>query len=350
VIDIETALLQQFFNIAQRQRIAKIPPDRTEYESGFGLPPFEDRGSGYHFAILSRHQPAALKVATHPFEVFGTHGWVTFSIKYSWETSMFAVQKCGGIVDPVTSAIVAKATSDISETAKEGGKSFLHAVLAPPGEALGGLFADKVNERRHANLIKIAARAQERLKAAGATPKQVPLSIIHPALEAASLEEDPDLQGMWATLLASAADPTNERAEAIRSYLSVLRDLTPNEVKFLNAWYETFVGNTPGVTEFSRAYITDRRFILAELLPIYTDSVVVTYQGVGSSHIEVTVENLSAMLAVLVRHSLVAKLVDDESIARIEPFASSVSDPTTYTLTDFGAMFIAACRGSITVA
>jgi hypothetical protein len=58
VIDIETALLQQFLNIAQRQRIAKIPPDRTKYEARFGLPPFEDRGSGYHFAILSRHQPA----------------------------------------------------------------------------------------------------------------------------------------------------------------------------------------------------------------------------------------------------------------------------------------------------
>jgi hypothetical protein len=70
VIDIETALLQQFLNIAQRKRIAKIPPDRTKYESGFGLPPFEDRGSGSHFEILSRHQPAALKVATHPLKSF----------------------------------------------------------------------------------------------------------------------------------------------------------------------------------------------------------------------------------------------------------------------------------------
>jgi hypothetical protein len=66
VVDVETALLQQFLNIAQRKRIAKIPPDRTKYEAGFGLPPFEDRGSGYHFAILSRHPPAASKVATHP--------------------------------------------------------------------------------------------------------------------------------------------------------------------------------------------------------------------------------------------------------------------------------------------
>jgi hypothetical protein len=66
VIDIEATLLQQLLNIAQRQRIAKIPPDRTEYEAGFGLPPFEDRGSGYHSPILSRHQAAVLKVATHP--------------------------------------------------------------------------------------------------------------------------------------------------------------------------------------------------------------------------------------------------------------------------------------------
>ncbi len=60
VIDIETALLQQLLNIAQRERIAKVPPDRTKYDPGFGLPPFEDRGSGYHLAILSHHQ------ASHP--------------------------------------------------------------------------------------------------------------------------------------------------------------------------------------------------------------------------------------------------------------------------------------------
>jgi hypothetical protein len=34
--------------------------------SVFGLPPFEDRRSGYPFAIVSRQQPATPKVATHP--------------------------------------------------------------------------------------------------------------------------------------------------------------------------------------------------------------------------------------------------------------------------------------------
>src|SRR6516225_1328753 len=41
VVDVETTLLQQLVNIAQRQRIAKIPPDRTKDDAGFGLPPFE---------------------------------------------------------------------------------------------------------------------------------------------------------------------------------------------------------------------------------------------------------------------------------------------------------------------
>src|SRR5664279_921367 len=63
-------LFQQLLNIAQRKRRAKLPPGRTEYEAGCSLRPFEDCGSGYYFAILPRHQPATLKVATHPSQGF----------------------------------------------------------------------------------------------------------------------------------------------------------------------------------------------------------------------------------------------------------------------------------------
>jgi hypothetical protein len=71
----ETAFLEQLFHIAQRKRVAKIPPDGTKDEAGFGLPPLEDRGWGYHFAIVSRHQPATLNVATHPVPAVQTSGF-----------------------------------------------------------------------------------------------------------------------------------------------------------------------------------------------------------------------------------------------------------------------------------
>jgi len=76
VINIETALLQQLLNIVQRERIAKIPPDHIKDDAGFGLSPFEDRRAGYHFAIVSRHEPTTPKVATHPFNWFATSVYI----------------------------------------------------------------------------------------------------------------------------------------------------------------------------------------------------------------------------------------------------------------------------------
>jgi hypothetical protein len=55
----QAAFLQQLLNIPQRQRISKIPADRTENELRFCLPPLEDRRSRSHFTILSRSQPGA---------------------------------------------------------------------------------------------------------------------------------------------------------------------------------------------------------------------------------------------------------------------------------------------------
>jgi hypothetical protein len=51
-----------------KQEVEALLAADTEADS-FLLPPFEDRGSGSHFAILSRRQPATLKVATHPYSM-----------------------------------------------------------------------------------------------------------------------------------------------------------------------------------------------------------------------------------------------------------------------------------------
>lgn len=60
------------------------------------------------------------------------------------------------------------------------------------------------------------------------------MSIIHPALEAASLEEDFDLQEVWAHLLANAADPRAAAPRVIPAYAAILGELTSPDFKFLN--------------------------------------------------------------------------------------------------------------------
>ncbi len=71
MIGFQAAFLQQLLNIPQRQRISKIPADRTENERRFRLPPLEHRRSRSHFTILSPCQPGPAEVATQP--VFRLH-------------------------------------------------------------------------------------------------------------------------------------------------------------------------------------------------------------------------------------------------------------------------------------
>lgn len=136
-------------------------------------------------------------------------------------------------MEPLTTVVAKAATKETADSLKKESDGFLKAVYGEPAKAFGGLIADKINKRQHANLIKITVEAKRDLAQAGLTPKEVPLSIIHPALEAASLEEDPDLQAIWAALLANAADP-RQASKVIPAFVPILKEMTPAAVKFLD--------------------------------------------------------------------------------------------------------------------
>ena len=75
---------------------------------------------------------------------------------------------------------------------------------------------------------------------AGFTPQAVPIKLLFPLLDGASLEEDEDLHTMWSRLLASAASPEN--TNRVRpAYIAVLRQLAPDELAILNwIWSDCF--------------------------------------------------------------------------------------------------------------
>src|SRR5258708_32946363 len=106
-------------------------------------------------------------------------------------------------MEPVTTAAITAVTKESAQALEKEARGFIGTILGEPAKALGGLLGDKVNKRRHGNLIKIVVQAKRKLAEAGVSPKEVPLKIIHPLLEAASLEEDETMQAMWANLLAN---------------------------------------------------------------------------------------------------------------------------------------------------
>jgi hypothetical protein len=172
-------------------------------------------------------------------------------------------------MEPITTGIVKAGAKEVTSELKKESDGFLKAIYGEPAKALGGLFADKINKRRHHNLITITAEAKRKLKDAGVSPKEVPLSIIHPALEAASLEEHPDLQQTWANLLGNAADPRQSKLTS-PSFPIMLRELRSKDVRFLSRLYEIILGQ---IAEFGKVAIIrsvqDCHYSEYELLGMY---------------------------------------------------------------------------------
>src|SRR5450759_4273936 len=72
VIRLQTAFGEQLFDIAERERVPKIPAHGTKNQLRRRLPPLEDCRSGYVLHNLFRLPATPAKVATHPAKELGT--------------------------------------------------------------------------------------------------------------------------------------------------------------------------------------------------------------------------------------------------------------------------------------
>ena len=66
VVRLQAAFAEQFFDIAERERVPQVPAHGAKNQLGFGLSPLEDRRRIVFFMISSGYQPPSAKVATQP--------------------------------------------------------------------------------------------------------------------------------------------------------------------------------------------------------------------------------------------------------------------------------------------
>jgi hypothetical protein len=99
---------------------------------------------------------------------------------------------------------------------------------------LSQMLGERVGYWRLKQSIRLAKKAKKMLDEEGLTPQQVPLRTAVPLLEAGSLEEDDDLVGRWASLLANASGGTTEVPP---SFANVLREIEPAAAQLLDAIY-----------------------------------------------------------------------------------------------------------------
>ena len=135
-----------------------------------------------------------------------------------------------------------KAAQEIAKTTGQGlgivqkTGAFVSRFIGGPLEQGFGIIEDKLKYLRWERQIRLMDRASVFMEERGSqvTFRPVPLKVAIPIFEAASLEEDDDLQDLWAWLLVNAAD-ANSGIQVKRGLVSILQDFSQMEARLLQA-------------------------------------------------------------------------------------------------------------------
>jgi hypothetical protein len=125
----------------------------------------------------------------------------------------------------------------------------IKAMLGPATAEIAERFQDDVRRYRYGRQLECLKKAEKMAKDAGFTPKAVPIKLLFPLLEGASLEENEDLHTMWAALLANSSSP--EKVEKVRpGFVAILKQMAPDEASLLKILADL----TDGHGSFLRAF------------------------------------------------------------------------------------------------
>ena len=130
-----------------------------------------------------------------------------------------------------------KAEIDISSQTIDKGvdvaKGFLQKLIGPSLEEAGLLLKESVALWRFKNQVSILEKANEICKRRGITPKPISLKLLCPLMDAASLEDEPDMQSKWAALLSNMVDSEKNIQNHVFPY--ILGQLSLPEFALLDA-------------------------------------------------------------------------------------------------------------------
>ena len=105
-------------------------------------------------------------------------------------------------------------------------------VAGPAAEEIGLTLQDSIKVYRAKRQYRLFEKMRDFVKEAGYEPRHIPLKVLLPSMDYASVEEDEDLHTAWATLLANAADPDVESVSP--AFPEVLRQMSPFEARLLS--------------------------------------------------------------------------------------------------------------------
>jgi hypothetical protein len=130
-----------------------------------------------------------------------------------------------------------EAKIDISSATIDKGidvaKEFLQKLIGPSLEEAGLLLKESIALWRFKNQVNILEKANEICQRKGIRPSPISLKLLCPLMDAASLEDDPEMQSKWAALLSNMVDSEKNIQNHVFPY--ILGQLSLPEFALLDA-------------------------------------------------------------------------------------------------------------------
>jgi hypothetical protein len=218
--------------------------------------------------------------------------------------------------DPVQSTV-----KGIIEAIYKPIEGIVKTLAGPAAEEIGLSFRDSVQVWRLKRQVRLFERVQIICDDAGIKPQSVKLSLLFDVVERATLEEDDELQNLWANLLANAADPGGQ-VRVRTTFPDLLRHISKEEAIYLNEMFE--------INEMATAY-TGRAF-----LPQTDEEMEVSLPPKRLD--EVSYDNLKRL----------GLIVENDETVPIVPLGIGVNQfrfltTERYSLSSLGVAFVTAC-------
>jgi len=119
----------------------------------------------------------------------------------------------------------------LAEKSIDALKGFLNKVIGPSAEELGLMMQDELRIRRLKNQVKNLTRVKEIVEAGNISVKHINLKALSPYLNGVAVEEDEDLQEIWANMFVNYIDATRNLTQTV--YPQILQQLSSLEVKIM---------------------------------------------------------------------------------------------------------------------
>lgn len=201
-------------------------------------------------------------------------------------------------------------------------ESIVKTLAGPAAEEIGLSFRDSVQVWRLKRQVRYFKRVETICAEAGIKPQSVKLSLLFDVMERATLEEDDELQDLWANLLANAANPSGQ-VRVRTMFPELLRYITKEEAIYLNEMFE--------INEIATGY-TGREF-----LPQVDDEMEVSLPPKRLD--EVSYDNLKRL----------GLIVENDETVPVVPLGAGVNQfrflsIERYNISSLGVAFVTACR------